>query len=138
MKFPSSLWRNAALYVGWYSLQKYVPAFTWKRGAVGWHIASFEAQDLRNPQSTRWCVRMIQEGVVATIGAAEEPRLLAFPLPNEFFPLLLTGRQSIAECYWRTTPLVSWRMTLIADPLYNPFKVNPQVRPEALPPGLAP
>jgi uncharacterized protein (TIGR03790 family) len=129
---------QAALYVGWYSLQQYVPAFTWQPGSVGWHVASFEAMHLRDPNSQEWCVKMIQNGVAATVGAIDEPRLAAFPIPQEFFALLLTGKYSVAECYWRTMPHVSWRMTLIADPLYNPFKANPQVSPEALPVSLLP
>ncbi|MDP6545176.1 MAG: TIGR03790 family protein [Phycisphaerae bacterium] len=129
---------DAALYAGWYSLRKYVPAFTWKTGAVGWHTASFEAADLRNPKSSQWCPQMLTNGVAATAGAVDEPLLMAFPAPEEFFPLLLTGKYTIAECYWRTVPNVSWQMTLIADPLYNPFKKNPQVLLKHLPPGLAP
>jgi uncharacterized protein (TIGR03790 family) len=129
---------DAALYAGWYSLKKYVAAFTWKTGAVGWHTASFEAADLRNPKSTQWCPQMLINGVAATAGAVDEPLLMAFPAPEEFYPLLLTGKYTIAECYWRTVPNVSWQMTLIADPLYNPFKTNPQVSLKLLPPGLAP
>ncbi len=129
---------NAALYVGWYSLKKYVPAFTWNEGAVGWHIASFEAMNLRDPTSNEWCVKMIQNGVAATIGAVNEPTLAAFPLPQDFFPLLMTGKYTLAECYWRTNPLVSWKMTLIGDPLYNPFAANPQVAVDKLEKGLAP
>ncbi len=136
--FQPGTCRDAALYVGWYSLRKYIPAFTWTRGAVGWHISSFEAQDLRNPNSQKWCVKMIQNGVVATIGAVQEPLLAAFPIPEEFFPLLLTGQYTLAECYWRTVPWASWRMTLIGDPLYRPFAVNPQMRVDQLPKGLAP
>ena len=129
---------EAALYVGWYSLRRYVPAFEWVPGAIGWHIASFEASDLRNPNTRQWCARMIRSGVAATIGAVDEPYLNAFPLPEEFFPLLLTGKYTVAECYWRTCPSISWRMTLIAEPLYNPFAKNPQARLTDLPPGLAP
>jgi len=129
---------DAALYVGWYSLKKYVPAFKWNRGAVGWHIASFEAADLRNPNSPQWCPRMLRNGVAATLGAVAEPTLVGFPSPEGFYPLLLTGKYTIAECYWRTVPAVSWQMTLIADPLYNPFKANPQVSLDVLPKGLAP
>ena len=81
---------------------------------------------------------MIQNGVSATVGAVNEPLLGAFPLPDEFFPLLLTGKYTVAECYWRTVPMASWRLTLICDPLYNPFKNNPRVDAAKLPPGLAP
>ncbi len=127
---------DAALYVGWYSLRKYVPAFTWVRGAVGWHVASFEAHHLRTPTVDEWCVKMLQKGVAATVGAVNEPYLQAFPLPEDFFCLLLTGRYTLAECYWRTVPSASWRLTLIADPLYNPFKLYPHISVYSLPPGL--
>jgi uncharacterized protein (TIGR03790 family) len=136
--FPKDSCPHAALYCGWYSLQRYVPAFMWTPGAVGWHVASWEAAHLHDPSSQEWCVKMIQNGVAATIGAVSEPLLSNFPNPAELFPLLLTGKYTVAECYWRTVPAASWQMILIADPLYNPFKVNPQVKPSALPPGLAP
>jgi len=129
---------DAALYVGWYSLRKYVPAFQWNPGAVGWHIASFEAMHLRDPDSDEWCVKMLQNGVAGTVGPVDEPYLTAFPPPDEFFPLLLTGKYTLAECYWRTTPTTSWRLTLIGDPLYRPFAANPQLAVEDLPSGLAP
>jgi uncharacterized protein (TIGR03790 family) len=136
--FPPNSCPSAAMYVGWYSLKRYVPAFTWQQGAVGWHIASFEAMSLRSPKSTQWCVKMIQNGVAATLGAVNEPYLAAFPAPDEFFPLLLTGKWPLAECYWRTTPMTSWRITLIGDPLYNPFVAHPRLDPNVLPSGLAP
>ena len=129
---------DAAMYVGWYSLEKYVPAFTWNKGAVGWHVASWEARKLRDPKSETWCNRMIQEGVAATIGAVSEPTLSAFPLPQEFFARLLTGRFTLAQCYWMTSPTVSWQMTLIGDPLYNPFATNPKVPVSILPPSMIP
>lgn len=136
--FPAGSCPDAALYVGWYSLAQYVPAFEWNPGAVGWHIASYEAMHLRNPKSQEWCVKMIQNGVVATIGAVNEPYLGSFPLPEEFFPLLMTGKWTLAECYWRTTPTTSWRMMLLADPLYNPFQSQPALKPNVLPLGLTP
>ena len=129
---------NAAMYVGWYSLRQYIPAFKWVPGAVGWHIASFEAMALRTPTSNQWCPKMIQNGVTATIGAVNEPTLQAFPLPEEFFPLLLTGKYTLAECYWRTNPYTSWRMTLIGDPLYTPFATKARANIKDLPAGLAP
>jgi hypothetical protein len=38
---------DAALYCGWYSLGNYVDAFTWKPGAVAYHIASSECATLK-------------------------------------------------------------------------------------------
>lgn len=134
--FPPGSCKDAALYVGWYSLKKYIPAFQWNPGSVGYHIASFEAMNIHDPKSSEWVPRMITEGVAGTMGATDEPFLQAFPLPEEFFPLLMSGKVTIAEAYWRTLPTVSWRLMLIADPLYAPFKNNPYAM--KLPVGLLP
>jgi uncharacterized protein (TIGR03790 family) len=113
---------EAALYCGWYSLAKYVDAFQWVPGAVAYHLASSEAATLRDPNSQVWCKRMLESGVCATIGPVNEPYLVAFPRPEEFFALLLRGELTLVECYYRTNPFNSWMMTLIGDPLYRPFR----------------
>jgi uncharacterized protein (TIGR03790 family) len=123
--FPPGSCPNAALYCGWYSLAKYVAAFTWVKGAVGYHVASYEATTLRRPGSQVWCKRMLEEGVAATLGPVSEPFVMAFPLPDEFFPLLMTGKLSLLEVYFRTVPHLSWQMILIGDPLYTPFQKSP-------------
>ena len=112
---------ETALYCGWYSLSEYVPAFEFVTGAVGYHIASFEAVDLRDPQSTQWVPSMLREGITATLGPVAEPYLHAFPLPHEFFAALLDG-DTLAQAYYRTKPFNSWQMLLIGDPLYRPFR----------------
>ncbi len=127
---------DAALYSGWYSLSKYVDAFEWKRGAVAYHIASGEAATLRNADSQVWCKRMLEDGVCATLGPVHEPYLAAFPRPDEFFPTLLSGEYTLAETYYRTKPFNSWVMTLVGDPLYNPFRGRPGIRADELPERL--
>lgn len=112
---------EAALYCGWYSLAKYVDAFEWRRGAVGYHLASAEATTLKELDSQCWCRKMLQDGVCATVGPVGEPYLLAFPRPNEFFALLVQGELPLVEVYYRTLPFGSWMMTLIGDPLYRPY-----------------
>jgi uncharacterized protein (TIGR03790 family) len=139
--FPAGACPDAALYAGWYAYKRadrHIDAFTWKRGAVAYHIASFEASELRDPASKTWCNHLIRAGVAATFGPVSEPHLEAFPLPEEFWPLLLTGRWTLAECYWRTLPHASWQMTLIGDPLYRPFMRRPGLAITGVPPGLAP
>jgi uncharacterized protein (TIGR03790 family) len=116
---------QAALYCGWYSLAKYVASCTWQQGAVAYHVASAEATTLRKPGSQVWCKRLLEEGVAATLGPVGEPYLRAFPLPDDFFPLLMAGKLSLLELYFRTVPHLSWQMMLIGDPLYKPFKENP-------------
>lgn len=135
--FPDGSCPDTALYVGWYSLKKYVPAFKFNQGAVAYHVASYEAMDLRDPKSQAWCTQILLNGAAATIGAVDEPYLDAFPLCNEFFPLLLTGKYTLAECYWRTVRWTNWRMILIGDPLYNPFANNKQVDVDVLRAKLA-
>lgn len=113
---------DAALYCGWYSLARYVPAFTWKPGAVGFHIASSECSTLKGKDSQVWCKRMLEEGVAATVGPVSEPYVSAFPLPEVFFAALIEGRLSLAEGYFLSLPFLSWQMVLLGDPLYRPFR----------------
>jgi uncharacterized protein (TIGR03790 family) len=99
-----------------------VDAFTWVRGAVGFHIASQECQTLKNKGSQVWCKMMLEKGVAATLGPVAEPYVQTFPIPDLFFGLLLDGQLSLAECYALSNPFWSWQMVLIGDPLYRPFK----------------
>lgn len=133
---PAHSVNSVALYCGWYSLRHYIPACQFNVGAVGFHVASFELVTLHSPTETGWVHGLLNDGVVATLGAVAEPYLSAFPRADDFFPLLLTGKLPLAEVYWKTNPMVSWRMCFIGDPLYNPFKNNPQLTVEDLPQRL--
>lgn len=113
---------DAALYCGWYSYGQYVDAFTWVRGAVGFHIASAECTTLKSKGSQVWCKMMLEKGVAATLGPVSEPYVQAFPLPDVFFGLLVEGKLTLAECYALANPFWSWQMVLVGDPLYSPFK----------------
>jgi uncharacterized protein (TIGR03790 family) len=116
---------DAALYCGWYSLAKYVDAFTWAKGAVGYHVASSECTTLKAKDSTVWCKMMLEKGVDATVGPVAEPYLESFPQPEIFFGCLLDGQLALAECYALSNPFWSWQQVLIGDPLYRPFKHQP-------------
>jgi uncharacterized protein (TIGR03790 family) len=122
--FPPGSCPQTALYCGWYSLTKYIDAFEFVEGAVGYHIASLEAVNLRDPNSTQWCPALLKHGITATLGAVGEPYLHAFPEPKLFFGALLDGN-CLVETYYLTQPLNSWQLLLIGDPLYRPFKRNP-------------
>jgi uncharacterized protein (TIGR03790 family) len=133
--FPPHSVKNVALYCGWYSVSHYIPGCDFNPGAVGYHIASFEMVTLHTP-SSYWVRGLITDGVVATLGSVAEPYLAAFPKPDEFFPLLLTGKLTLAEVYWKTTPMTSWMISFIGDPLYRPYLHNPPLKVEDLPPRL--
>lgn len=116
---------NTILYCGWWSVKKYIDSFTFLTGAVGYHIASFEAATLRDqgPDGSLnnvWCKRMLEEGITATLGAVNEPYLYTMPRPDLFFGDLLSGEYCLVECFYRSKPYNSWMLTLIGDPLYQP------------------
>lgn len=112
---------DTALYCGWYSVGKYVDAFEFVPGAVGFHIASFEAASLRDPNSTQWCPAMLTRGITATLGPVAEPYLHSFPEPKAFFSELFAG-SCLVEAFYRTKPFNSWQLVLVGDPLYRPFQ----------------
>jgi uncharacterized protein (TIGR03790 family) len=127
---------DVALYMGWYSVDKYVPACQFSPGAVGFHLASFTMVTLRQEDPRCWARGMLNDGIAATLGAVAEPYLQAFPRADDFFPLLMTGKLTLAEVYWKTTPWTSWMISMVGDPLYNPYKANPPLAVSDLPKRL--
>ncbi|WP_240744180.1 TIGR03790 family protein [Desulfopila sp. IMCC35006] len=123
--FPAESCPGAALYCGWYSLGKYRDSFTWQKGAIGYHIASSECATLKDTNSSIWCLKMLEKGVVATVGPVYEPYVQGFPLPKLFFGKLVEGYMSLGESYLVSLPYLSWHMILIGDPLYQPFAPAP-------------
>ncbi|MDQ6734373.1 MAG: TIGR03790 family protein [Nitrospirota bacterium] len=113
---------DVAIYAGWYKLRSYEDAFTFNPGAIGYHIASGEAVSIHDPKEAGWCKNALERGITVTLGPTGEPYVDAFPLPNEFFALLMTGRYTLVEAYALTTRYISWRMVLFGDPLYNPWR----------------
>ncbi len=118
--FAQSSCPDAALYCGWYSYGRYIPSFAWKRGAIGYHIASAECASLHQKGVQYWCPQMLAHGAAATIGPVYEPYVEGFPLPEIFFAMLMQG-MSVGEAYLVSLPFISWQMVLLADPLYQPF-----------------
>jgi len=128
--------RDAALYCGWYSLRQYIASCSYRPGAVAYHVASLEMVSLHAPREKGWVPNLLNDGVDATLGAVGEPYLLSFPRPDEFFPLLMTGKPTLAEAYWATCPMTSWKITLIGDPLYRPFAARAALSDADLRPEL--
>jgi len=114
---------DAALYGGWYSAGNFVASNTFARGAVAWHLASYELSSMRTP-GTQWVANLLNSGAAVTLGPVHEPYTIAFPKPAEFFGLLATGKYTVVECYAKSTYFASWMNALIGDPLYNPYKTT--------------
>ena len=87
------------MYCGWYSLGKYVDAFTWRPVAIAHHITSSECANLKQKGSQFWCKSLLEEGAAAVIGPVDELYVHAFPVPEVFFGLLLEGSLTLVECY---------------------------------------
>ncbi len=129
--------KDIAVYCGWYDPDKVHLPGMFVTGSVGFHVASYTAVAIRGIGGGLWTPSMFHAGVVNTLGAVSEPYLSAFPLADEYVPLLLTGKLTMAEVYWRTAPMTSWKIVVLGDPLYNPFKNAPAVELQALPPAFS-
>jgi uncharacterized protein (TIGR03790 family) len=129
---------DVALYIGWYRLRSYENAFSFNPGAIGYHIASGEAVSLHDPDEPGWCKNALEHGITATLGSIGEPFLDSFPPPKDFGALLLSGRYTLVEAYYLTTRYVSWRMVLMGDPLYNPWRDSSYTVAEAQPLPIPP
>jgi uncharacterized protein (TIGR03790 family) len=127
---------DASIYCGWYAVRSYRPSVRSVPGAVAFHVASFELNWMRDPADAGWCRGLLLDGAAATLGPVAEPFLIAFPSADEFFPLLLSGRIPLIDTYWATMKMTSWKMTLLGDPLYIPYRTNPLLKPDQLPEGL--
>jgi uncharacterized protein (TIGR03790 family) len=133
---PANSTTDIALYCGWYSLRNYIPPGRFNPGSVGFHVASAEMVSLHSDNERGWCRGLLNDNIAATLGPVAEPYLHAFPLADDFFPLLLTGKLPLAEVYWRTNLLTSWMINMIGDPLYTPYQSNPALKTTDLPPRL--
>jgi len=121
--FPEGACPEASLYCGWYSYGQYRDAFDFVPGAIAYHLASREAHSLK--KGNAWCKALIEDGVSVTLGPVGEPYIGSFPLPELFFGFIFTGRFSVAEAFYLTKRSASWKMVLVGDPMYNPFKNSP-------------
>jgi len=109
---------DALYYAGWYSVHDYQNVFNWQPGAIGAHLDSFSADDIRGGSS--WSARALSEGITATFGAVNEPYVAGMPEYDQFF-LYLTQGASYGEAAYESTRLGAWMVLWVGDPLYRPY-----------------
>ncbi|MGH9554560.1 MAG: TIGR03790 family protein [Terriglobales bacterium] len=109
---------NAAFYAGWYSLDHYNDAFSWRPGAIGIHLDSASAANPRG--GTNWSANAVSQGITITAGALREPDLLGLPHPDGVFRDVLAGG-NVGDAFLRNTRWLSWMILQVGDPLYRPF-----------------
>ena len=119
--FPMS---HVALYLGWYDQQVSGP-FTrglveFMPGAFAYHLYSFSAQHLRSTNNS-WTGVLLQLGATCTMGAVDEPYLTGTPDLFMFLSRFVGLGFTFGESAYAGLTSVSWQMTIVGDPLYQPF-----------------
>ena len=117
---------DALYYAGWYSYYNYNDCFTWTTGAIGAHLDSCSACDIRN--SGTWSGSALLDGITATFGAVYEPYVAGMPEYDQFFYYLLQGA-NFGEAAVESTVVSYWMMVWVGDPLYRPYGAEPLVSP---------
>ncbi len=113
---------DALYYAGWYSYYNYNDCFTWSTGAIGGHLDSCSACDIR--QAGTWSGSALLDGITATFGAVNEPYVAGMPEYDQFFYYLLQGA-NFAEAAYNSTVVGAWMMVWVGDPLYRPYGEAP-------------
>lgn len=125
--FPNTArFDTPALYFGWYERSPRgiiaENGITFATGAIAYHLHSFSATTLKNPQ-TDWVPFFLSRGAAASAGNVFEPYLQLIIRPDILLKNLLKG-ETIGEASLVATTAFRWQNTLIGDPLYRPFKVS--------------
>lgn len=130
--FPLS---HIALYVGWYEFHvagaMAQPKLEFMPGAFAYHLNSFSAQTIRNPNE-RWVGPLLARGATCTMGCTEEPYLEGTPDIAVFLARWLFMGYSFGEAAYTAQKFISWQTTVVGDPLYRPFVKKPQEQHEQL------
>lgn len=108
---------DALYYAGWYSYYNYNDAFEWAPGAIGGHLDSCSACDLR---TGTWAAEALKRGITATFGAVNEPYVVGMPEYDQLF-LYLTQGANFGEAAYESTAVGAWMMVFVGDPLYRPY-----------------
>lgn len=123
--FPMS---HIALYAGWYDPEVSGPFTALKvefmPGAIAYHLHSYSAELLRT-RTRRWAGPLLARGAAATLGCTSEPVLDGTPQLDVFFGRLVWLRFTFGEAALAAQRSLSWQVTVVGDPLYRPFGLNP-------------
>lgn len=118
---------HIAFYAGWYDSSVSGPFLDrpveFMPGAFAYHLHSFSADSLRTTTGN-WCGPLLALGATCTMGCVYEPYLQFTPNIAVFAQCYLGG-WTFGESAWASENVLSWQITMIGDPLYQPFKTPP-------------
>ena len=114
---------DVALYFGWYTEHMTGALarenFRFRPGAIAYHIHSASASTLRS-ERRYWAGPLVARGAAFTMGAVSEPFLTYTPELNILAERLVSG-YTIGDAVLLSQRTLSWQITVIGDPLYQPF-----------------
>jgi len=126
--FPMS---QIGMYVGWYAENANgpfsQPTVEFMPGAFAYHLHSFSAATLRST-TRNWVGPFLAKGVTITMGSVDEPYLAGTPQVAIFISRLCYDRFSFGEAAYACQSVLSWQTTVVGDPLYRPFGMDPESR----------
>jgi uncharacterized protein (TIGR03790 family) len=126
---------DAVFYAGWYSLNRYNDVFTWKPGALGFHLDSLS---LANPGAgPNWGAGALRHGLTLTSGAVAEPYLPGMAHVDGIVHDLLAGANA-GDALLRNTLWLRWMILNVGDPLYRPRFLPSESRPQSVAPPTLP
>ena len=134
--FPASFpMSQIAVYVGWYDANVSGP-FTrpdveFMPGAFAYHLHSYSAHPLRS-STQAWVGPLLAKGATITMGCVEEPYLAGTPDLTVFTARLCVYGMSFGQAAYACQSVLSWQTTVVGDPLYRPFGINPDVLKDQL------
>lgn len=118
-----STYERPANYWGWYAGDLIArDEFRFKRGAVGAHLHSFSAGQLRSKTQT-WTGPLVQHGITGTCGTVYEPLGAGFPDGWIFYERIFAG-YTFGEAMMAANRFNSWMAIFVGDPLYSPYATS--------------
>ena len=117
-------------YAGWYhptpSGPFLAPKMEFMPGAFAYHLHSFNAWTIRSTTNA-WAGPLLAKGATCTFGSVNEPYISGTPDIGTFTARWLISGFTFGEAAYAAQNCLSWQTTVIGDPLYRPFAMNPQL-----------
>ena len=117
-------------YAGWYDPEPsgpfLAPKMEFMPGAFAYHLHSANAWTIRSANKA-WAGPLLAKGATCTFGSVNEPFLSGTVDIGTFAARWLITGFTFGEAAYAAQNCLSWQTTVIGDPLYRPFAMQPQL-----------